>query len=160
MSTRMDGIVQPSLFSGAIRIDVVVGTRDRYRVLAENLPWLKLDGVANKHRSMRVDIDNGRPLNLRMHLGALFAQSMNRWTDRETEDMVRLHAGVRLLCGVEGLRTTTGSPGSRSGCFGTCTGPLTAQGLHVSRQNDTLLVAFRISLRRRLPDSRRFPVQK
>lgn len=107
MSTRMDGIVQPSLFYGAVRIDVVVSKGDRYRVLAENLPWLKLGEVGNKHRGMRVDIDNGRPLNLRMHLGAMIAQSMNRWTDQETEDSVRLNAGVRLLCGLEGSDETT-----------------------------------------------------
>ena len=90
MSTRMDGIVQPSLFSGAIRVDVVVGPQDRYRVLAENLPWLKMGSVANKYRARRVDINNGRPLNLRMHLGALIGQSMNRWTDQETEDHVSI----------------------------------------------------------------------
>lgn len=107
MSTRMDGIVQPSLFSGAVRIDVVVAKGDRYRVLAENLPWLKLGSVANEHRALGVDIDNGRPLNLRMHLGAFIAQSMNRWTDQESEDNVRLNAGVRLLCGLEGSDETT-----------------------------------------------------
>ena len=48
-----------------------------------------------------MDIDNGRPLNLRLHLGALIAQSMNRWTDRETQEMVAYHAGVRILCGLE-----------------------------------------------------------
>lgn len=101
MSTLMDGIVQPSLFSGTIRIDVVVGEKDRYRVLSNKLPWLRLGNVANMHRAKRVDINNGRPLNLRMHLGAMISQDMNGWTDQETEDMVRLHAGVRLLCGVE-----------------------------------------------------------
>jgi hypothetical protein len=103
----MDGIVQPSLFSGAVRIDVVVPKGDRYRVLAEHLPWLRLGEVGNKHRAKRVDIDNGRPLNLRMHLGAYIGQSMNRWTDQETEDNVRLNAGVRLLCGLEGSDETT-----------------------------------------------------
>lgn len=102
MSTRMDGIHQPSLFSRAtLKMDVLVCHGDRYRILAENLPWPKLADVANQHRSRKVDIDNGRPLDLRLHLGALTAQSMNRWTDRETEEMVRLHAGVRLLCGLE-----------------------------------------------------------
>lgn len=107
MSTRMDGIVQPTLFSSDIRIDVVVAKGDRYRILAENLPWLRLGGVANKHRALRVDINNGRPLNLRMHLGALFAQNMNGWTDQETEDSVRLNGGVRVLCGLENSVETT-----------------------------------------------------
>ncbi len=57
--------------------------------------------AANEIRSRKVDINIGRPLNLRLHLGGLIAQSMNRWTDRETQEMVAYHAGVRLLCGLE-----------------------------------------------------------
>lgn len=101
MSTRMDGITQPNLFSGTMRMDVVVSEGDRYRILSEKLPWLELGDVANCHRAKQVDINDGRPLNLRLHLGALISQSMNGWTDRETEEMVRLHAGVRLLCALE-----------------------------------------------------------
>lgn len=102
MSTRMDGIHQPSLFSRVmLRMDVLVSEENRYRILSEKLPWIELAEVANKHRARSVDINRGRALNLRLHLGALIAQSMNRWTDRETEEMVSLHAGVRLLCGLE-----------------------------------------------------------
>lgn len=102
MSTRMDGIHHSSLFSRAsLRMDVVVPVENRYRVLAENLPWVELADEANLHRSKSVNIHVGRPLDLRLQLGALIAQSMNRWTDRETEEMVRFHAGVRLLCGLE-----------------------------------------------------------
>lgn len=102
MSTRMDGIVQRSLFSGnSLLMDVRVGHGNRYRVLASMLPWPELAEVANEYRAKKVDIHNGRPLDLRLHVGALIAQSMNRWTDRETEDMVAYHAGVRLLCGLE-----------------------------------------------------------
>lgn len=102
MATRMEGIEQESLFSGsALRMDIIVDHGNRYRVLAANLPWLKLAEAANHHRAKTVDIHNGRPLNLRLHLGALIAQSMSRWTDRETEDMVAHHAGVRFLCGLE-----------------------------------------------------------
>lgn len=102
MSTRMEGITQPSLFSfGTLRLDVVVPEGDRYRVLAEKLPWPEMGETANAFRSNKVDINIGRPLNLRMHLGALIAQSMNRWTDRETQEMVAYHAGVRLLCALE-----------------------------------------------------------
>ncbi len=82
-------------------MDVLIAEGSRYRVLAENLPWLRLGEVANEYRSKVVDINKGRALDLRLHLGALIAQSMNRWTDRETEEMVILHAGVRLLCGLE-----------------------------------------------------------
>jgi transposase-like protein DUF772/DDE family transposase len=108
MSTRMDGIHQPSLFSRSnLRMDVLVVKGERYRILAEHLPWVKLAEVANKHRSKTVDVNNGRPLDLRLHLGAMISQSMNGWTDRETEEMVRLHAGVRLLCGLEQSNDTT-----------------------------------------------------
>jgi len=102
MSTRMDGIHQPSLFSHAtLRMDVLVPKGNRYRVLSEHLPWAKLGAVANEYRAKKVDIELGRTLDLRLHLGALIAQGMNRWTDRETEEMVALNAGVRLLCGLE-----------------------------------------------------------
>ncbi|OGP10350.1 MAG: hypothetical protein A2048_00870 [Deltaproteobacteria bacterium GWA2_45_12] len=102
MSTIMDGIEQQSLFADtSLTMDVIVGPGSRYRVLAKILPWRELAEVANHYRKMKVQIHNGRPLNLRMHLGVLIAQSMNRWTDRETEDMVAHHAGVRFLCGLE-----------------------------------------------------------
>ena len=102
MSTHMEGIEQQSLFSGTtLKMDVIVPHNNRYRILAETLPWRELGEVANGYRAKEVDIHNGRPLNLRLHLGALIAQSMNRWTDRETEDMVAHHAGVRILCGLE-----------------------------------------------------------
>lgn len=102
MSTRMDGIEQGSLFAGTpVNVNMAVSEGNRYRVLAANLPWMELAKAANHFRSQQVDIHNGRPLNLRLHLGALIVQSMNRWTDRETEDMVAHHAGVRLLCGLE-----------------------------------------------------------
>lgn len=102
MATRMEGIEQESLFFGSsLKMDVIVDHGNRYRVLATKLPWLQLGETANNFRARAVDIRNGRPLNLRLHLGALIAQSMNRWTDRETEDMVAHHAGVRMLCGLE-----------------------------------------------------------
>ncbi len=108
MATRMDGIHQPSLFSSsALKMDVLVPADNRYRLLAEKLPWSELAGVANHYRALVVDLNNGRPLDLRLHLGALIAQSMNRWTDRQTEEMVKYHAGVRLLCGLEQSTDTT-----------------------------------------------------
>lgn len=101
MSTRMEGILQPSLFGGTLRMDIVIADNDRYRVLSEKLPWVELAEVGNRYRSEKVDIEIGRPLNLRLHLGALIAQGMNGWTDRMTEEMVAYHGGVRLLCGLE-----------------------------------------------------------
>ena len=102
MSTRMEGIEEQSLFSGTtLKLDVIVPYNNRYRILSETLPWRELGDVANGYRAKVVDIHTGRPMNLRLHLGVLIAQSMNGWTDRETEDMVAHHAGVRILCGLE-----------------------------------------------------------
>ena len=101
----MRGIIQPSLFLRSPVISVVVPETNRYRILADNLPWLSMAEIANRQRAKSVDIHNGRPLNVRLHLGAYVAQSMNNWTDRETEDMVRCHGGVRILCGVEASDT-------------------------------------------------------
>lgn len=102
MSTRMEGIDQPSLFThSTLRMDVVVPADNRYRLLCERLPWRALADAANSHRAKSVALHVGRPLDLRLHLGAFIAQSMNGWTDRETEEMVRFHAGVRLLCALE-----------------------------------------------------------
>lgn len=107
MTTLMDGIEQQSLFADKVlMMDVIVGKSSRYRVLAERLPWRELGAEANRWRAKKVDLDDGRPLNLRLHLGALIVQGMNGWTDRETEDMVAHHAGVRMLCGLLYSRET------------------------------------------------------
>lgn len=107
MTTLMEGIEQQSLFAGkGFAMDVCVNFGNRYRVLASSLPWPELGAEANRFRAKKVDIDNGRPLNLRLHIGALIAQGMNGWTDRETEDMVAHHAGVRILCALEYSRET------------------------------------------------------
>jgi hypothetical protein len=101
MSTDMSGIYQQSLFAKATSVSVRVSEQNRYRVLAEVLPWQELAEVANKYRSEKVSIVNGRRLNMRLHLGAYVGQSMNNWTDQMTEEMVRLHGGMRVLCGVQ-----------------------------------------------------------
>ena len=101
MSTDMKGIYQPSLFSSLTGVTTYVSSGSKYRILAEALPWPQLGEVANKYRSEKVDINNGAKLDLRCHLGAYISQAMNGWSDRDTEDMVRHHAGVRILCGIE-----------------------------------------------------------
>ena len=65
-------------------------------------------------------------------------------------------SGVRLStsrCGLLSHRqqTAVGSPGSRTRCFRTCTGSLTARGLGASRDIDAPSGAFRYSLQRRHP---------
>lgn len=126
MSTDMRGIHQQSLFCRQMMLSIVVGEQSRYRVLANTLPWLDMADTANIHRSKKIDISNGRPLNMRLHLGAYISQNMNGWTDRETEEMVRYHAGVRILCGqeestetldrtsIEAFRNTLGPDGAEA----------------------------------------------
>ena len=106
MSTDMRGIQQPSLFSITPEVSVSVNQNSQYRVLSQIFPWIEASDIVNKYRSEKIDIHNGRMLNLRAHIGALIAQSQNGWTDRQTEEMVRYHAGVRLLCGLEGTSIT------------------------------------------------------
>lgn len=126
MSTDMKGIHQPSLFSKQAMLSVFVSDQSKYRVLENILPWPELAEAANHYRAKKIDINNGRILNLRLHLGAYIAQSMNGWTDRQTEEMVRYHVGVRILCGleestdtsdrtrIEAFRTLLGKEGSEA----------------------------------------------
>jgi len=126
MSVDLRGIHQQSLFSRQLMMSVVIAEESRYRVLSNVLPWSKMAEVANSFRARTINIHNGRRLDLRLHLGAYIAQSMNGWTDRETEEMVRYHVGVRFLCGleessnsidrtsVEYFRTTLGKDGSEA----------------------------------------------
>ena len=106
MTTKMEGIHQRGLFTELKTIGVYVPEESKYRVLSERLPWVKLAEVANQYRSRHVDIHRGAPLNLRLHIGAYIVQTMDGLTDRKTEETVRYHAGVRLLCGVGGSTET------------------------------------------------------
>ena len=95
MSTDMRGILQTSFFSLAPGVSVMVSPDSQYRVLAQIFPWVDASEIVNRYRSEKVDIDNGRILDLRAHIGALIAQTMNGWTDRQTEEMVRYHVHRR-----------------------------------------------------------------
>jgi len=123
MSTDLRGIHQSNFFEKQVMLSVFVSDQSRYRVLSNTLPWPELAEAANQYRAQKVSIHNGRALNMRLHLGAHIAQGMNGWTDRQTEEMVRYHAGVRILCGlaestdstdrtsIEGFRTQVGPNG-------------------------------------------------
>lgn len=128
MSTEMRGILQPSLFSLTPEVSVIVGSDSQYRVLAQIFPWIEAAEIVNRYRSEKVDIAIGRTLDLRSHIGALISQTMNGWTDRQTEEMVRYHAGVRLLCGLEG--TTTTMDRTRIEAFRNCIGKGCAEELN------------------------------
>ncbi|OFZ17710.1 MAG: hypothetical protein A2Z20_01655 [Bdellovibrionales bacterium RBG_16_40_8] len=98
MSTDMLGIHQTSLFSLTAGVSVTVGTDSQYRILSQVMPWPEAAEIVNRYRAMKIDIDNGRILNLR----------------------ARYHAGVRLLCGLEG--TTTTMDRTRIEAFRNCVG--------------------------------------
>lgn len=128
MSTDMRGIVQTSLFSLVPSVSVNVCRDSQYRILSQIFPWVDAAAIVNRYRAKKVDIENGRTLDLRAHIGALIAQTMNGWTDRQTEEMVRYHAGVRLLCGFEG--TTTTMDRTRIEAFRNCVGKTCAEELN------------------------------
>lgn len=102
----MNGIFKTLLFSLSSGVSIMVSSDSQYRILSDVFPWVEAAEIVNQYRSMKVDINNGRMLDLRAHIGALIAQTMNGWTDRQMEEMVRYHAGVRVLCGLEGSTTT------------------------------------------------------
>jgi len=106
MSIDMSGISQSNLFSQISSLSISVSENSKYRILEKALPWGMLAETANEHRSKTINIENGRPLDLRLHLGAYITQSMNNQTDRMTEELIRYHAGVRVLCGLEGSTKT------------------------------------------------------
>jgi len=102
MSTDLTGIRSiPSIHQSASikSISVKFNAKDPYVILTSALDWMKLVAIVDKHRSKKIKTCFGRKMNIRLHIGALIAQARGGWTDRETEDMVRNHAGVRYLCG-------------------------------------------------------------
>ena len=105
MSTDMSGIYQ-SFPTDLSEVHISLSQKSKYLILARELPWSKLGEVANMHRSKTVNINNGRPLDLRLHIGAIIAQHMNGWTDRTIADMVQHHGAIRVLCGIEGADIT------------------------------------------------------
>lgn len=128
MSTDMNGIFQTSLFSLSSGVSIMVSSDSQYRILSDVFPWVEAAEIVNLYRSKEIDINNGRMLDLRAHIGALIAQAMNGWTDRHTEEMVRYHAGVRVLCGLEGSTTTMDR--TRIEAFRNCVGKSCAEELN------------------------------
>jgi hypothetical protein len=100
MSSDLNGIYQRSMFEDISIVKQEIPLNDMYRLLSQKLPWVELARIADQHRSERVNIHVGSKLNMRLHLGILVLQSMRGWTDRDAEDMVKYHTGVRILCGI------------------------------------------------------------
>jgi len=56
----MTRIYQRSLFSMNLQMSIVLGENNRYRVLANVLPWVELADIANHYRAKHVNINLGR----------------------------------------------------------------------------------------------------
>jgi transposase len=69
-------------------------------VLAKNISWQDMADLVIKDL-YRKKKRSGRKLNIRLHLGAFILQSMNKWTDRTLEDMVKYHGPTMIFCGLE-----------------------------------------------------------
>lgn len=83
-----------------LQTQINIPTNHPMIILAENMSWQGMADVIiedlykNKRRS-------GRKLNIRLHLGAFILQSMNKWTDRTLEDMVKYHGPTMIFCGLK-----------------------------------------------------------
>lgn len=104
MNLDVEGFTE-EIEGGAVTIAI---SRDhRLLKLARNLPWEEmlqlvlpdLQHTDRKHWWM------GRPLRVRIHLGAYILQQMFNLTDRITEQQVRDNAAFRLFCGYGLLKT-------------------------------------------------------
>ncbi|HXH29717.1 MAG TPA: transposase [Bacteriovoracaceae bacterium] len=88
------------LIPNKLKIEVSVPRSHPMIILAKNVPWNHMadlvvhDLYKNRKRS-------GRKLNIRLHLGAFILQSMNKWTDRTLEDMIKYHGPTMIFCGVK-----------------------------------------------------------
>jgi hypothetical protein len=127
MSTDMRGIYR-SISKDLSSVKIQLNLESKYIVLSKKLPWEQMAEIANQSRAKKININNGRPLNLRLHLGAYMAQSMNGWDDRTAADMIKHHAAVRVLCGIEGSQESIDH--TNIGKFRNQLGPEGAEGLN------------------------------
>ena len=108
MSLDVEGFIEE--VDGAT-VSIAISRDHRLLKLARKLPWEEmlqlvlpdLQCTDKKHWWM------GRPLRVRIHLGAYILQQMFNLTDRVTEQQVRDNAAFRLFCG-HGLLKTWHAP--------------------------------------------------
>ena len=104
MSLDVEGFIEE--VDGAT-VSIAISRDHRLLKLARKLPWEEmlqlvlpdLQCTDKKHWWM------GRPLRVRIHLGAYILQQMFNLTDRVTEQQVRDNAAFRLFCGHGLLKT-------------------------------------------------------
>jgi len=88
------------LIPSKLKTQIIIPNTHPMIILAKNISWGNMaelvicDLYKTKKRS-------GRKLNIRLHLGAFILQSMNKWTDRTLEDMVKYHGPTMIFCGLQ-----------------------------------------------------------
>ena len=104
MSLDVDGFTNEVNGSEVI---IKIDSNHRLLKLARNLPWdAMLDAILpDLQRADKKYWWRGRPLRIRIHLGAYILQQMFNLTDRATEQHVRDNAAFRLFCGYGLLKT-------------------------------------------------------
>jgi IS5 family transposase len=83
-----------------LKIEVSVPRVHPMMILAENTPWEQMVQlvIQDLYKNCK---KSGRKLNIRLHLGAFILQSMNKWTDRTLEDMIKYHGPTMIFCGIK-----------------------------------------------------------
>jgi len=88
------------LIPNKLKTEITIPNTHPMIILGKNISWQAMadlvidDLYKNKKRS-------GRKLNIRLHLGAFILQSMNKWTDRTLEDMIKYHGPTMIFCGLK-----------------------------------------------------------
>ncbi len=108
MSLDVNGFDEP--VTGGV-VTITISKDHRLIKLAKKLPWDEMLQLVlpDLQRTDRKHWWMGRPLRVRIHLGAYILQQMFNLTDRVTEQQVRDNAAFRLFCG-HGLLKTWHAP--------------------------------------------------
>ena len=98
MSFRLDGL---NATIGASIVSIPVETTHRLIQLANALDWngLLARALPDLKRTTRGMWWRGRPLFLRVHMGAYLLQSLYNETDRGIENRIKFDASFRIFCG-------------------------------------------------------------
>ncbi len=98
MSLDTNGFLEEII---AESVTITVTTQHPLIRLAKALPWedLLVTVLPDLQRTEKLIWCGGRPLRVRIHLGAYLLQQLFNLTDRQTEYSVRDNAAFRLFCG-------------------------------------------------------------
>jgi IS5 family transposase len=98
MSLNLSGFSTP-LLSQVVSIQI--DSRHPLMKLANKLPWAELLQIIfpDLQQTAKHQWQVGRPLNVRIHLGAYLLQQQFDFTDRQTEQLIRDNAAYQVFCG-------------------------------------------------------------